>query len=252
MKNILYFIFYYLIIKSICQNSVNNNEKESNRNLDTKEEQPENNNEDNPLVFNVLFEEIRDEWTRTMSDFESHYIYLVPVQYKDQAEFFENITKVPCKMRGAFLLEDATSNKDVIDFQIISPNKKVVFQSSSFGAIFNLNLTEKGLYTILFSNRYLNKEVKPTLIMNSGQNLFVEKENLSNTEKKLDSLLSYMKKYEQDYKLNRGFKRQRNEELSQTNKYFFIFSLVETIVLIGVSIWQYYYLKHLFEMKGSL
>jgi hypothetical protein len=88
--------------------------------------------------------------------------------------------------------------------------------------------------------------------MNSGQNLFVEKENLSNTEKKLDSLLSFMKKYEQDYKLNRGFKRQRNEELSQTNKYFFIFSLVETIVLIGVSIWQYYYLKHLFEMKGSL
>jgi hypothetical protein len=61
-----------------------------------------------------------------------------------------------------------------------------------------------------------------------------------------------MKKYEQDYKLNRGFKRQRNEELSQTNKYFFIFSLIETIVLIGVSIWQYYYLKHLFEMKGSL
>ena len=88
--------------------------------------------------------------------------------------------------------------------------------------------------------------------MNSGQNLFVEKENLSNTEKKLDSLLSFMKKYEQDYKLNRGFKRQRNEELSQTNKYFFIFSVVETIVLIGVSIWQYYYLKHLFEMKGSL
>ena len=61
-----------------------------------------------------------------------------------------------------------------------------------------------------------------------------------------------MKKYEQDYKLNRGFKRQRNEELSQTNKYFFVFSLVETTVLIGVSIWQYYYLKHLFEMKGSL
>ena len=252
MKNILYFIFYYLIRKSFCQNSVNNNEIESNRNLDTKEEQPENINEENQLVFNVLFEELRNEWTRTMSDFESQYIYLVPVQYKAQADFYENITKVPCKMRGAFLLEDATSNKDVIDFQIIAPNKTIIFHSSSIGSIFNLNLTEKGLYTILFNNRYLNKEVKPTLIMNSGQNLFVEKENLSNTEKKLDSLLSIMKKYEQDYKLNRGFKRRRNEELSQTNKYFFIFSLVETTVLIGVSIWQYYYLKHLFEMKGSL
>ena len=166
MKNILYFIFYYLIIKSICQNSVNNNEKESNRNLEIKEEQPENNNEENPLVFNALFEQLRDEWKRTMSDFESQYIYLVSIQYKDQAEFFENITKVPCMMRGAFLLEDASSNKDVIDFQIIAPNKKIIFQSSSIGAIFNLNLTDKGLYTLLFSNRYINKEIKLILIMN--------------------------------------------------------------------------------------
>ena len=88
--------------------------------------------------------------------------------------------------------------------------------------------------------------------MNSGQNLVIEKENLSETEKKMNQLFSFLKKYEQDNKLNRGFRKKGNIELSEVNKYFFIFSLIETIVLIGVSFWQYYYLKHLFEIKGSL
>ena len=103
-----------------------------------------------------------------------------------------------------------------------------------------------------FHNRILNKEVRPNLMVNSGQNTILEKENLSKTEKKLDSIVTFLKKYEQDTKLAKGFKRIGNEELSKTNKYFFAFSVIETIVLIGVSIWQYFYLKHLFEIKGSL
>ena len=50
----------------------------------------------------------------------------------------------------------------------------------------------------------------------------------------------------------RGFKRRGSEELSKTNNYFYAFSVIETIILIGVTIWQYFYLKHLFEIKGSL
>ena len=209
-------------------------------------------NVDNPLVFNALFKNLKYEWSKKMSDFVSQYIYMIPVPYKTQVDFYENITKVPCLMRGAFLLEEANTEKDIIDFRILDPNKTVIFQSSSIGSIFQLNITNKGLYTILFNNRVLNKEVKPTLIMNSGQNLVVEKENLSETEKKLDQLLTFFKKFEQDNRLNRGFRRKRNEQLSSTNTYFITFSFVETIVLIGVSVWQYYYLKHLFEMKGSL
>ena len=43
-----------------------------------------------------------------------------------------------------------------------------------------------------------------------------------------------------------------NIEINKTNTYFYIFSFVETFVLIVVSIWQSYYMKHLFEVKGSL
>ena len=43
-----------------------------------------------------------------------------------------------------------------------------------------------------------------------------------------------------------------NIEINKTNTYFYIFAFVETFVLIGVSIWQSYYMRHLFEVKGSL
>ena len=41
-------------------------------------------------------------------------------------------------------------------------------------------------------------------------------------------------------------------EINRTNTYFYIFAFIETFVLIGVSIWQSYYMRHLFEVKGSL
>jgi hypothetical protein len=252
MKNIILFLIAYLTHEIICQNNIYGNNRGANYQINTNYSNINKEMPDNPLVFNALFSDLKEQWSKKMADFVSQYIYLIPVPYKTQVDFYENITKVPCQMKGAFLLEEANSKRDVVDFKIIAPNKTVIFQSSSIGSIFSLNLTDKGLYTILFNNRILNKEIKPTLIMNSGQNLFLEKENLSETEKKMDLLLSFLKRYEQDYKLNRGFRKRGEEQLSDTNKYFFIFSFVETIVLIGVSCWQYYYLKHLFEVKGSL
>ena len=82
--------------------------------------------------------------------------------------------------------------------------------------------------------------------------LIIGKDNLSETEKKLDTIITFLGKYQQDINLMRKFKRKGKEYLSTTNSYFYAFSLIETIILIIVSLWQYYYLKHLFEIKGSL
>jgi hypothetical protein len=236
-----YLILIFLILYINCQAEPNQQNEDDNIDSDDEED-----------AINPIFQDFINEWDEKMQDFDIQYNHLIPVKYKSYAEYYENITKVPCAFRGAFILEEATSKSDVIDFKIIAPNKTVIYQISSIGSVFQLNLTDKGLYTIEFHNRILNKEVRPNLMVNSGQNTILEKENLSKTEKKLDSIVTFLKKYEQDTKLAKGFKRIGNEELSKTNKYFFAFSLIETIVLIGVSIWQYFYLKHLFEIKGSL
>jgi len=236
--NFFFFLFFNLIISPI---PISNNIL---RKLQDSEE--------DPLLFNKLFSKFKEDWLNNMSDFISQYVYLVPVPYKKEVDYYEIIKQVPCLMRGAFLNEDANSENDFIDFKIISPYNKVIFEASSIGEIFSLNLTEKGVYKLSFYNKANNKEVYPTLIMNTGQNLVVEKENLSETEKKFDKIINFLIKNEQENKVNRGFRKKGNESLVRTNKYFFIFSLIETIVLIGVSAWQYYYLKHLFEIKGSL
>ena len=236
--NFFFFLFFNLIISPI---PISNNIL---RKLQDSEE--------DPLLFNKLFSKFKEDWVNNMSDFISQYVYIIPVPYKKEVDYYEIIKQVPCLMRGAFLNEDANSENDFIDFKIISPYNKVIFEASSIGEIFSLNLTEKGVYKLSFYNKANNKEVYPTLIMNTGQNLVVEKENLSETEKKFDKIINFLIKNEQENKVNRGFRKKGNESLVRTNKYFFIFSLIETIVLIGVSAWQYYYLKHLFEIKGSL
>ena len=187
-----------------------------------------------------------------MNDFISQYVYVIPVPYKQEIDLYERITQIPCLMRGAFLNEDANTENDKINFKIFSPNNSIIFQADSIGDIFSLNLTEKGIYKLLFYNKVIKNEAHPTLVMNTGQNLIVEKNDLTETETKLDKIMTFLMRHEQENKINRGFRKKGNDILIYTNKYFFIFSLIETIVLIGVSVWQYYYLKHLFEIKGSL
>ena len=201
---------------------------------------------------NPIFNNFWNEWTEKLPNYVSQYIYMVPLKYKQSIEFYENVTKYPANMTGGYILEETTVATEKIDFIIEAPNKTVIFKSANYADLFNLNCTVPGFYKITIANNYLNREVKPTLIINTGQNLILEKENLSETEKKMDKLITFLKKYDQDTKITRYSRAKRKSDLRKTNKYFFSFSLIETIVLIAVTIWQYYYLKHLFEVKGSL
>ena len=204
------------------------------------------------LKNSKTLEKFFEEWSQNMPDFVGQYMYTIPVKKRTQVEYYENITKVPCKFQGAFILDEAQSDQEKIEFKIISPNNTVIYQKTDVASIFSVEISEKGLYTLVFNNKYLNRDVRPSLVVNSGQNLVLERENLSETENKLEKIMAFLLKYDQDRKLTRGFIRRGNEELKKTNKFFYVFSCIESIVLIAVSIWQYFYLKHLFEIKGSL
>ena len=204
------------------------------------------------LKNSKILEKFFEEWSQNMPDFVGQYMYSIPVKKRTQVEYYENITKVPCKFQGAFILDEAQSDQEKIEFKIISPNNTVIYQKTDVASIFSVEINEKGLYTLVFNNKFLNRDVRPSLVVNSGQNLVLERENLSETENKLEKIMAFLLKYDQDRKLTRGFIRRGNEELKKTNKFFYVFSCIESIVLIAVSIWQYFYLKHLFEIKGSL
>ena len=243
MKSIYPILFFHLIKNILNTKSLYSIQRKLEENNDDKE---------SPLLFNKIFSKFRTDWENKMNDFISQYVYVIPVPYKQEIDLYERITQIPCLMRGAFLNEEANTENDKINFKIFSPNNSIIFQADSIGDIFSLNLTEKGIYKLLFYNKVIKNEAHPTLVMNTGQNLIVEKNDLTETETKLDKIMTFLMRHEQENKINRGFRKKGNDILIYTNKYFFIFSLIETIVLIGVSVWQYYYLKNLFEIKGSL
>ena len=190
------------------------------------------------------------EWRQKMSDYESTYVYMIPVPYKSSQVFYENITTVPARLRGAFIVAEATKEK--IEFKIKGPKGNTLYSNVTNAAIFELNVTEQGLYEINFNNRYKNSELRPTFTMNPGQNEILKKKDINKTEEKLDQLISFLKNFGTEDKLKRNVHRKRAEKLKKTNRYFYTFSVIETVVLIGVSAWQFYYMKHLFEIKGSL
>ena len=199
---------------------------------------------------NEIIDEFQNQWRETMMDYESQYVYIIPVGYKKIATFYENASEVPSRFRGAYFVDD--TGKERVEFKITDPHKKILYHNTTFGSIFDFNVTEKGLYEISFNNKFTNSEIKPTFTMNSGQNLKLERQTLNKTESKLDDLIQFLQNYKTSDQMVRNMKRRRYNKLMKTNKYYFVFSVIETLVLVGVSAWQYYYMKHLFEIKGSL
>ena len=130
MKNIFFLIFILYIIKTIKTQQQN---IETNKKLD-----------DPNFLFNSnpIFTKFSEEWSQKMLNFVSQYIYTIPINKRTQVEYYENITKIPCLLQGAFILEEAKNEKEIIDFKIVSPNKTVIFQSSDIASIFSIQINE--------------------------------------------------------------------------------------------------------------
>jgi len=185
-----------------------------------------------------------------MSDYEPDYVYMIPLGYKTKEYYYENITHVPARIRGAFLTDE--EKKDQIEFEIVGPNNDVKYFNNTNECIFDFNVTDIGKYTIVFNNRYVNSDVKVTFTMNTGQNPILKKADLSFADQKLDNLISFIQKFKLEFKFNRNIHVERYKKIQKTNKYFYTFSVIETIVLVGISVWQFYYMRQLFEVKGSI
>ena len=146
-----------------------------------------------------------NEWRTKMKDFESTYVYIIPIPYKAVQIFYENITSVPARVRGAFIIDDV--KKDKVDFKIKDPNGKVLYSNITHQAIFDFNVTVSGLYEILFNNRFKNGEIKPTFTMNTAQNDILKKSDLNKTEEKLDELVTFLKSLGTEDKMKRNVQR---------------------------------------------
>lgn len=154
-----------------------------------------------------------------MSDYDSDYVYSITVPPKTTDVYYENITLIPSRFRGAIFTDYET--KQQIDFEIKGPNNTRVYFNTTHQCIFDFNVTEKGRYSINFSNRYIAREVNLTITMSSGQNNMLRPQDLTLTEKKIDSIDAFLKRFNVEYKFNRNLHKERKE-----SKIYVIFTLI--------------------------
>ena len=237
---------------------VNNQNQTSNQAQDKVKEEADN-----------LMKQFLDEWEEKMQDYKMEYLYYIPIQPRDQEIYFENVTTVPTTFKGSFFLSDESVDK--IEFYIKDSYDKVIYKATGHHNIFEIPINRPDKYTLTFRNNLSKNKVVVTFTMNTGQNNILNSKDLTNTEKKMDNLEGVIKKFNMEFKLSRDIHTRRYKskynyiylfkiisiiffdiEINKTNNYFYIFAFVETFILIAISIWQSYYMKHLFEVKGSL
>ena len=190
------------------------------------------------------------EWNIRMINYEAQYVYMIPLEKDKISYFYENITEVPARIQGAVIIDE--KGDDIVLFEIKDPFDNTIYQNQTHATIFNFTVETKGLYKISFNNKFSGKKISPTFTMNTGQNIFLQKKDIDEKEKSLIEVIQFLKDTETQDKMKKNIQRKRLKEVRVNNRNFFIFSLIETIILVIISVWQYLYMKHLFEIKGSL
>ena len=154
-----------------------------------------------------LYMDFASEWESKMQDYVYDYLYYIPLNPKEQEIYFENVTSVPTTFKGSYFLSDESTNK--IEFYIRDSNDKIIHKAVGHHNIFEINITKVDRYSITFRNNIAKEKVVVSFSMNTGQNNMLESKDLTDTEKKMESLEALIKKFNMEFKLSRDIHTQR-------------------------------------------
>lgn len=132
------------------------------------------------------------EWEKKMYDYEPGYVYMIPVKAKKSETFYEEISKVPVNVKGAFLTDE--NIKDKIEFIVVDPNNRMVYKNFTNECIFEFEAKIPGTYQIKFRNSQSKHELKVTFTMNTYQEEILQKDHFNFTDEKVNSLGKFMDK----------------------------------------------------------
>lgn len=154
-----------------------------------------------------LMEDFNNEWENKMIDYNSEYDYNIPLKPRIQEIYYENVTTVPSKFKGAFIISEETTDK--IEFIVKNPNDKNIYQVIKHHDIFEIPITEVGKYKIIFNNRVSKNNLVVTFTMSTGQNNLLNAKDLTKTEQKLEALSMVIKKFNLEFKFGHDIHTKR-------------------------------------------
>ena len=211
--NIKFFNFYILIIflniylaQNQEQNLIPTVEEESaiGKNQENKAKIDEQKIKEE--VVNLM-QDFNNAWEVKMIDYNSEYDYTIPLRPRIQEIYYENVTTVPSKFKGAFIISEETTDK--IEFIVKDPKDKIIYQVTNHHDVFEIPIELKGKYTIIFNNRISNGNLMITFTMNTGQNQLINAKDLTKTQTKLETLNKVIKKFNLEFKFGHDIHTRR-------------------------------------------
>lgn len=152
-------------------------------------------------------QDFNNAWEVKMIDYNSEYDYTIPLRPRIQEIYYENVTTVPSKFKGAFIISEETTDK--IEFIVKDPKDKIIYQVTNHHDVFEIPIELKGKYTIIFNNRISNGNLMITFTMNTGQNQLINAKDLTKTQTKLETLNKVIKKFNLEFKFGHDIHTRR-------------------------------------------
>ena len=211
--NIKFFTFYILIISLNIYLAQN---QEQNLIPTVEEESAIGKNQENKAKIDEqkikeevvnLMQDFNNEWEVKMIDYNSEYDYTIPLRPRIQEIYYENVTTVPSKFKGAFIISEESTDK--IEFIVKDPKDKIIYQVTKHHDVFEIPIELKGKYTIIFNNRISNGNLMITFTMNTGQNQLINAKDLTKTQTKLETLNKVIKKFNLEFKFGHDIHTRR-------------------------------------------
>ncbi|CAD8058845.1 unnamed protein product [Paramecium sonneborni] len=162
----------------------------------------------------------------------------------------ENITE-PTLIKGAY---QVNHHKDVIDFSVKTPNGRTIYSKMATNkGNFTVQANEIGLYQIIFNNKK-----KANQLLTYAVDVVKDKEDkikstdIDPLELDIDYIHNGLQELYYDHKFQQIRYESSTQQVKEANKKIYIFTVIETIFIVLVTIWQIWYIKRLYNKRSPL
>eukprot|EP01067_Filipodium_phascolosomae_P002353 Filipodium_phascolosomae@DN2375_c0_g1_i1.p1 len=188
-------------------------------------------------------------WDQHMQHFLPDLLVTFSLAARTDEYFYEEVeTDEPLLVRGGYFVSGDDDSADV-DFQVLSPTGVSVWKQSKSEGIFYFHTTMKGSYSFVVSNHRWLTPKTVTFAVGIGNDTTLHGSHLVTVDDGVHLLERQLK----DIQSESGYlwirQKSHMKKVASTKTRLLWFSILQFVVLIGVSFSQIYYIKALLSAR---
>ncbi|CAK94199.1 unnamed protein product (macronuclear) [Paramecium tetraurelia] len=185
-------------------------------------------------------------WDEQLGNFEPEVTLTFDLPPGTIEVFCEDILK-PTKIKGAFFISQLPL-EERIDFYIKSSNNTLIYSKEKvIEGIFNIDILEKGEYKFIFQNKRTKgtQTIIFTLDVHDSEQEIMKIEDLDPLEQRIERISMAMRDNYYFDKITGQIFEGNLSQIQKSNEELLMFSIIESVGVVLITIWQVYYIKRM-------